>query len=71
MKKKAHELAGSVQTQHQSSQEMCRMTISLDELRDAVGRKLAQLLKNDEAGWYNAACWIDKIALNKGIEFSG
>lgn len=46
------------------------MTISLDELRDEVGCKLAQLLKDDEAGWYNAACWIDKMALDKGIDLA-
>ena len=36
------------------------MAVSLDELRDAIVRKLAQLLRDDEAGWYNAARWIDK-----------
>jgi hypothetical protein len=46
------------------------MTISLDDLRDAVGCRLAQLLKDDEAGWYNAGCWIDKMALEKGIDLA-
>jgi hypothetical protein len=46
------------------------MTISLDELRDAVGCKLAQLLKDDQAGWYNAANWIDEMALEKGIDLA-
>jgi hypothetical protein len=46
------------------------MTISPDELRDAVGCKLAQLLKDDEAGWYNAACWIDKMAIEKGVDLA-
>jgi hypothetical protein len=44
------------------------MAISLDELRSAVAYKLAQLLKDDEAGWYEAASWIDKRALEEGID---
>ncbi len=44
------------------------MTASLDALRDAIAQKLAQLLRDDEAGWYNAARWIDKRALEEGID---
>lgn len=44
------------------------MAASLDELRDAIVRKLAQLLRDDEAGWHNAARWIDKRALEEGID---
>src|SRR5216684_1639752 len=47
-----------------------RMTISPNELHDAVGCKLAQLLKDDESGWYNAACWIDEMASEKGINLA-
>ena len=46
------------------------MTISPNELHDAVGCKLAQLLKDDESGWYNAACWIDEMASEKGINLA-
>lgn len=46
------------------------MTNSLDQLRNAVGCKLAQLLKDDEAGWYDAACRIDRMALEKGIDLA-
>lgn len=44
------------------------MADSLDELRDAVVRKFVQLLRDDEAGWYNAARWIDSKALEEGID---
>src|ERR1700730_12532175 len=44
------------------------MAISLDDLRSAVACKLAQLLKDDEAGWYEAASWIDKRALEEVID---
>jgi hypothetical protein len=44
------------------------MTISWDEVRSAVACKLAQLLKEDQAGWYNAASWINKRALEEGID---
>lgn len=44
------------------------MTISLDDLRSAVADKMAQLLKDDEAGWYEAASWIDKRALEEGVD---
>ena len=40
--------------------------IHLSELiRDAVSSKLAELLKDDEAGWHEAARWIDKRALEE------
>jgi hypothetical protein len=45
-----------------------QMTISLDQLRGAVASKLAQLLKDDGAGWSEAARWIDKRALEEGID---
>jgi hypothetical protein len=45
-----------------------KLTISLDELRDAVSAKLAQLLKDDEAGWHEAARWLEKRALEEGID---
>jgi hypothetical protein len=44
------------------------MTISLDDLHSAVAYKLAQLLKDNEASWYDAATWIDKRALEEGID---
>jgi hypothetical protein len=42
--------------------------ISLDDLRWAIASKLAELLKKDEAGWREAASWIDKRALEEGID---
>jgi hypothetical protein len=33
-----------------------------------VSSKLAELLKDDEAGWHEAARWIDKRALEEGID---
>jgi hypothetical protein len=33
-----------------------------DLLRSELADKLAQLLKNDVAGWYEAARWIDSRA---------
>jgi len=45
------------------------LPIHLTELiREAVSSKLAELLKNDEAGWQEAAHWIDKRALEEGID---
>jgi hypothetical protein len=44
--------------------------ISTDELLASVGHKLVQLLKDDEAGWHNAACRMDQIALDKGIDLA-
>jgi hypothetical protein len=45
------------------------LPIHLTELiRDAVSSKLAELLKDDEAGWHEAARWIDKQALEEGID---
>jgi hypothetical protein len=42
----------------------------IDELRDAIAVKLAQLLREDEAGWRNAARWIDKRALEEGVDLA-
>jgi hypothetical protein len=36
--------------------------------RSEVAGKLAQLLKDDEAGWYEAARWIDSCALEHGFD---
>jgi len=39
-----------------------------DLLRSEVAGKLTQLLKDDEAGWYEAARWIDSRALEYGFD---
>lgn len=46
------------------------MTADDEILRQAIAQKLAQLLKDDEAGWLNAARWIDKRALEEGIDLA-
>ncbi len=44
------------------------MTMSLDDLCWAIACKLAQLLKDDEAGWDRAASRIRNKALDEGID---
>jgi len=39
-----------------------------DLLRSEVADKLAQLLKDDDAGWYEAALRIDSQALERGFD---
>jgi hypothetical protein len=39
-----------------------------EALLDAVVQKLIELLMDDEAGWQKAAQWIDKLALENGID---
>ena len=38
------------------------------ETQAAIVRKLAALLSNDEAGWPEAAEWIDNRSLDEGID---
>jgi hypothetical protein len=42
--------------------------MDVDILRSELALKLTQLLKDDEAGWYEAACWIDSRALEHGFD---
>ena len=46
------------------------MEVDLESLRDAIADKLAQFLRDDEAGWRAAAHWIDKRALEEGIDIA-
>lgn len=40
----------------------------LSELSERTAQRLAQLLIDDEAGWYDAARWLDKRALEEGLD---
>ena len=46
------------------------MNSSGDELRFAMVSKLVELLRDDEAGWYDAASRIDHRAIEEGIRAS-
>jgi hypothetical protein len=41
-----------------------------DLFRSELAERLTQLLKDDEAGWYNAARWIDSRALEHGFDLA-
>jgi len=45
-----------------------RMIHATEEECEAIAKKLAELLEIDEAGWERAARWIDRLALEDGLD---